>query len=218
MSTTEPLSEPQRRPASDDTGQGVMMPHVSAQERTGPDLREPLGRLVHDTRLACEADRAAAEGRQKFHLAEWEDRSEHQRELDMRIGEAVRDRVLNAGPAGGELVRETWVYWALEQPDVAEHPNWLKSWAELDERDREVDDRIYSAAAAKAVYDAGLEAAAMRKQLLALSVQFPAIRRALVIAISGAEYEAEAKDYRAALRVLGGETQERSDGKEGDRG
>ncbi len=54
-----------------------------------PDPREPLGRLVHDTRLACEADRAAAEGRQKFNLSPWEERDEHQRELDMRIGAAV---------------------------------------------------------------------------------------------------------------------------------
>ena len=139
---------PESLPASDDTGQGVTTPHVSAQERTRPDLREPLGRLVHDTRLACEADRAAAEGRQKFNLAEWEDRSEHQRELDMRIGSAV---------------------------------------------------------AAQAVHDAGLEAVAMRKQLLAFSIHMPALRRALAVAISGSEWEAEAGPYRAALHVLGGE-------------
>jgi hypothetical protein len=108
-----------------------------------PDPREPLGRLVHEQRLAhnAELDRP-------FGLEPWETRSPRQRELDMLIGAAVRDRVLNAGPGRGELVRETWVYWALEQPDVAEHPNWLKSWAELDERGREVDDRIYSAVAA----------------------------------------------------------------------
>lgn len=56
---------------------------------TSPDPREPLGRLVHDIRLAAEADRAAAEGRQRFLLGEWEDRDDGQHELDMRIGTAV---------------------------------------------------------------------------------------------------------------------------------
>jgi hypothetical protein len=54
-----------------------------------PDLRERLGRLVHETRLACEAERAEAEGRARFTLGTWEERTPHQRELDMRIGEAV---------------------------------------------------------------------------------------------------------------------------------
>ena len=54
-----------------------------------PDPREPYGRLVHETRLACEADRAAAEGRQRFNLPPWEKRDDWQRELDMRIGAAV---------------------------------------------------------------------------------------------------------------------------------
>src|SRR5580704_11657081 len=54
-----------------------------------PDPREPLGRFVHDVRLACEADRAEAEGRQKFNLPPWESRDVWQRELDMRIGHAV---------------------------------------------------------------------------------------------------------------------------------
>lgn len=53
------------------------------------DPREPLGRLVHDTRLAREAEQAEAEGRQRFRLGEWEERTAGQRELDMRIGEAV---------------------------------------------------------------------------------------------------------------------------------
>lgn len=54
-----------------------------------PDPRELSGRLVHETRLACEAERSAAEGRVRFVLGSWEERSDHQRELDMRIGEAV---------------------------------------------------------------------------------------------------------------------------------
>lgn len=42
----------------------------------------------------------------------------------------------------GQLVRETWIAWAREQPDVAQHPSWLVPWNELPERDREVDRRI----------------------------------------------------------------------------
>lgn len=53
------------------------------------DDREPLGRIVHEIRLAHEADRAATEGRQRFNLPPWEDRDPGQQELDMRIGSAV---------------------------------------------------------------------------------------------------------------------------------
>jgi hypothetical protein len=53
------------------------------------DPREPLGRMVHDTRLACEAERAAAEGRERFNLKPWEQRTYEQQETDMRIGAAV---------------------------------------------------------------------------------------------------------------------------------
>lgn len=42
----------------------------------------------------------------------------------------------------GREVRETWIQWAKEQPDVAEHPNWLTPWDELQERDKDVDRRI----------------------------------------------------------------------------
>lgn len=70
---------------------------------TRPDSREPLGRLVHETRLAHEADRAAAEGRVRFLLGSWEERAEHQRELDMRIGSAVAAEARR--DAGEELAR-----------------------------------------------------------------------------------------------------------------
>lgn len=48
----------------------------------------------------------------------------------------------------GRLVREAWVTWALEQPDVADHPFWTVPWDELTGRDREVDMRIGEAVAA----------------------------------------------------------------------
>jgi len=58
--------------------------------------RESLGRIVHETRLACEAERAALEGRKRFNLEPWERRTYEQQETDMRIAEAVaaavRDR------------------------------------------------------------------------------------------------------------------------------
>ena len=58
------------------------------------DPREPLGRLVHDARLACEAERAALEGRQRFNLEPWERRTYEQQETDMRIGAAVAAQAL----------------------------------------------------------------------------------------------------------------------------
>ena len=48
------------------------------------DPREPYGRLVHEQRVALNA-----ELERPFVLGAWEDRAEHQRELDMRIGSAV---------------------------------------------------------------------------------------------------------------------------------
>lgn len=61
---------------------------------TGPPILPPgdpdaLPRLVHEQRLAHEADRAAAEGRTRFNLGTWEERPEYQRELDRRIASAV---------------------------------------------------------------------------------------------------------------------------------
>ena len=53
------------------------------------DPREPLGRIVHDQRVA-----RSAELRQPFYLSTWEDRDEGQRELDMRIGAAVAVRAV----------------------------------------------------------------------------------------------------------------------------
>lgn len=109
------------------------------------DPREPYGRLVHDTRLAHEADQAAAEGRARFHLKYWEERTEAQHELDMRIGSAV---------------------------------------------------------AAQAVHDAGLETELVRAQILLIAANLAAIRRALTIAITVSEYEAEKKPYRDLLQAF----------------
>lgn len=117
----------------------------------GADDRESLGRIVHDIRLACEADQAAAEGRERFRLGSWKDRSDGQRELDMRIGSAI---------------------------------------------------------AAQAVHDAGLEAEALRKRLIALSVHFPEYRLALGVAISEAlnkQQERTVERFERALEALGGE-------------
>lgn len=121
------------------------------------DPREPLGRIVHDQRVA-----RSAELRQPFYLSTWEDRDEGQRELDMRIGAAV---------------------------------------------------------AVRAVADAKLRNERLEAQLFALGAHAPAILDALTSAVAGAEYEALARPYRAALEALGaGETQERTDEKGPDHG
>jgi hypothetical protein len=110
------------------------------------DDREPNGRIVHEQRVAYEADRAAAEGRHTFNLGDWGDRTAGQRELDMRIGSAV---------------------------------------------------------AAQAVADERRASERMRIQLFALAAHLPAIRRALTKSATDAEYECEAKQYRAAIQALG---------------
>lgn len=112
----------------------------------------------------------------------------------------------------GRIVRETWVNWALEQPDVADHPSWTKPWGKLAVRDREVDMRIGSAVAARAVDDAGLVNERRDAQLFALRCHLPAVLDALRVAAADAEYGARAKRFSAALEALG--TQERSDEKE----
>ncbi len=74
------------------------------------DPREPLGRLVHQTRLDHETERAAAEGRATFFLGTWEERGEHQHELDMRIGSVIAE-VVRAGVRGrfGHALREHYL-------------------------------------------------------------------------------------------------------------
>lgn len=58
-------------------------------EAASAALRERYGQVVHDTRLAVEAERAAAEGRERFHLGGWGDRTPEQRALDIAIADAV---------------------------------------------------------------------------------------------------------------------------------
>lgn len=42
----------------------------------------------------------------------------------------------------GRVVREVWMAWAHEQPDVATRPDWLDPWDQLPERIKDVDTRI----------------------------------------------------------------------------
>ena len=130
------------------------------------DPREPLGRLVNDTRRAFAAEQVQVddEGRRRqFLVAGWDDRAPSQRELDCRIGSAV---------------------------------------------------------AVRAVADAKLRNERLEAQVFALGAHMPAILDALSSAVAGAEYEALAKPYRAALEALGGtgETQERTDEEGPDHG
>jgi len=71
-------------PAGEEKAPAVPPPPVAASFD-----RESLGRIVHEQRLACEAERAALEGRERFRLGPWERRTYEQQETDMRTGEAV---------------------------------------------------------------------------------------------------------------------------------
>jgi hypothetical protein len=96
-----------------------------------------------------------------------------------------------------------------------EKPFHVEDWDRRTSEQREIDMRGASAVAARAVSDAKLEAAAMRKRLLALSIHFPAIRDALTRAAADAEYDTQARPFRAALGALEGTgAPERGDGKE----
>ena len=70
-------------PAAPPTAPGK--PHA----RAGTDEREPLGRLVHETRLAFNAKQD-----KPFGLLSWEERHPSQQELDKRIGHAVANYAL----------------------------------------------------------------------------------------------------------------------------
>lgn len=109
-----------------------------------PDV---LARLVHEQRLAHEADQAAKEGRARFHLGFWEDRTDAQRELDRRIASAV---------------------------------------------------------AARAVRDAGLRDDRRDAQLFALQAHLPAVLDALAYAAANLDAGGRAGRYKAALEALGG--------------
>lgn len=50
----------------------------------------------------------------------------------------------------GRMVRDTWVAWAREQPDTADHPSWTRLWDALSERDKDADRRI-----GRALFDLG---------------------------------------------------------------
>ena len=86
------------------------------------DPREPLGRIVHDQRVA-----RSAELRQPFYLSTWEDRDEGQRELDMRIGAAVAVRAV----ADADIRLEQ-----LDAENIRLHKELLHLRARCDERDR----------------------------------------------------------------------------------
>ena len=103
----------------------------------------------------------------------------------------------------GRIVHETRLAFNAE----LEHPRGLLPWEERHPSQRELDMRIASAVAARAVADAKLRNERLEAQVSALGANVPAIRRALVIAITEAEWESEKQPYRAALKALdiGGE-------------
>ena len=100
----------------------------------------------------------------------------------------------------GRLAYETEAAWRSEQLLVPRKP-----WNDLIDSQREPYIRIGSAVAFRAVADAKLEDERMKAQLFAVGTALPAARRALVIAIAEAAYEAEAKPFRRALEIFGGE-------------
>jgi hypothetical protein len=58
-----------------------------------PVSGENLGPLVHLTRLKHDARQAAKEGRERFRLGDWDQRPEHQQDLDIAIAGAIAEVV-----------------------------------------------------------------------------------------------------------------------------
>lgn len=78
---------------SADTGRESAAAPEKTQPRTDPISGEALGPLVHLTRLKHDAALAAKEGRERFRLGDWDQRPEHQQDLDIAIAEAVAGAV-----------------------------------------------------------------------------------------------------------------------------
>ena len=83
------------------------------------------------------------------------------------------------------------------------HPRGVLPWEQREEGQKEMDMRIGSAVAARAVADAGLENERMRVQLFALAANLPAVLDALRLAAADV-YGARARRFEAALWALGG--------------
>ena len=100
----------------------------------------------------------------------------------------------------GRIVHEIRLAWNAELP----HPRGVLPWEQRDEGQREMDCRIGSAVAARAVHDAGLVNERRDAQLFALQCHLPAVLDALSIAVADQEYGARAKRFRDAMEALTG--------------
>ena len=110
------------------------------------------------------------------------------------MDEATLDRIAEAA----------WDLRCQRMAEAEDGPKFIPgTWAARPEHLKETDRSVVSLVAAEAVADAGLANDRMKAQLFAFGAHLPAIRRALTMAATGAEYEADAKQYRAAIQALG---------------
>ena len=104
----------------------------------------------------------------------------------------------------GRIGWDAYQGWRADQPRPWPMDHRV-TWEETDDAYRELYERIGSAVAAQAVADAKARNERLELQLFAVGTAVPAARRALMIAITEACYEAEAKSFRRALEIFGGE-------------
>ena len=132
------------RPASGMASPSLASPVPSAEDVAAP---EPVTEAMVDAAIT-----AAVEYQRGAREAVWASPSRGQvramLEGAARAGQERGDEEEADREPLGRIVRETWVGWALEQPDVADHPSWTEPWGKLAARDREVDMRIGAAVAA----------------------------------------------------------------------
>jgi hypothetical protein len=82
------------------------MADEAREPHANPVSGENLGPLVHLTRLRHDSRQAAKEGRERFRLGDWDQRPEHQQDLDIAIAGAIAE-VVTAAVRGrfGEVLR-----------------------------------------------------------------------------------------------------------------
>ena len=110
------------------------------------------------------------------------------------MDEAALDRIAEAA----------WDLRCQRMAEAEDGPKFIPgTWAARPEHLKETDRSVVSLVAAEAVADAKVRNERLEVQVFALAAHLPAIRRALTLAATEAEYEAEAKQYRAAIQALG---------------
>jgi len=76
----------------------------------------------------------------------------------------------------GRRVRQVWMDWAEQQPDILDRPDWLDPWEKLPERIQDADKKIGTAIAGDVFAELQSEHAAYQLRIAALEAALRQIR------------------------------------------